>query len=318
MTLNIKLLSLLLVLLVNTATAQTTAIPDPNFEQALIDLNIDSDGVVNGQVFTADIENIVELDFSNLYVTGSSFSYDGGIITDFSGIEAFSSLEILNLSNLWINLSESQTDVFNSNFNLREFIADDSSVDSGPFLSVLNLDFSSLPNLEYISLYNKQNISIINLKNPDITRTNLTINLDHEYWDPPNTFPVCINVNDAQAANANAFPYNTWNVITQPLDSNGYAYVPVNFSSTCTLSTTDFENINSISIYPNPVQDKLWLENPNQIEIDKAEIYTISGQKIKTFSNVNGYLDVDFLTSGVYLAKVYGENSSSTFKVLKH
>ena len=28
--------------------AQTTAIPDPNFEQALIDLGIDSDATING------------------------------------------------------------------------------------------------------------------------------------------------------------------------------------------------------------------------------------------------------------------------------
>ena len=31
-------------------SAQTTAIPDINFEQALVDQGIDSDGVVNGEV----------------------------------------------------------------------------------------------------------------------------------------------------------------------------------------------------------------------------------------------------------------------------
>jgi hypothetical protein len=295
--------------------AQTTAIPDQNFEQALIDLNIDSDGLVNGQVLTADIENITALDFSNLY--NPSFYNDDDIITNFTGIEAFSSLEILNLSNLWINLSGSPADVFNSNFSLREFIADDSSVDSGPFLSVSGLDFSNLPNLEYISLYNKHNTSIINLKNPNITRTNLTINLDHEYWDPPHTFPVCINVNDAQAANSNAFPYNTWNVITQPLDWNGYAYVPVNLSSTCTLSVTDFENINAISVYPNPVQDKLWFDNPNQIEIVKAEIYNIYGKLINSYSSVHEFIDVEVLEAGVYFLRIYSKKSAATIKIIK-
>ena len=42
-------------------TAQFTSIPDTGFEQALIDLNIDSDGVVDGQVLIADIENVTEL-----------------------------------------------------------------------------------------------------------------------------------------------------------------------------------------------------------------------------------------------------------------
>ena len=41
--------------------SQITLIPDADFEQALIDLGIDSDGMINGQVFTSDIENIISL-----------------------------------------------------------------------------------------------------------------------------------------------------------------------------------------------------------------------------------------------------------------
>jgi len=37
-------------------TAQITLIPDPKFEQFLIDEGIDSDSVINGQVLTSDIE----------------------------------------------------------------------------------------------------------------------------------------------------------------------------------------------------------------------------------------------------------------------
>ena len=315
MRLNIKLFTLFFMVIANTNFAQTTAIPDQAFEQALIDMNIDSDGIVNGQVLTADIENIIELNFSNLY-DPSFYDFDE-IITDFTGIEAFSSLEILNVSNLWIELSGSQTDVFNSNFNLKEFIADNSSFDSSPSLILPDLDFSNLANLEYISLYNKRGTLIINLKNPNITRTNLTINLDHEYWDPPRIFPICINVNNAEAAIANTFPYNTWNVISQPLDENGYAYVPVNFSSTCNLSINDFGNLSAVSIYPNPVKDKLWLDNPNQIKINKIEIYDISGQIIKSFSFVGDFFDVENLSSGVYFVRISNETSSFTHKMLK-
>jgi len=45
--------------------AQTTAIPDTNFEQALIDLGIDKDGVVNNSVATADISGVEILNVSN-------------------------------------------------------------------------------------------------------------------------------------------------------------------------------------------------------------------------------------------------------------
>ena len=42
--------------------AQTTSIPDANFEQYLIQANIDSDGVINGEVLTSDISEIEVLD----------------------------------------------------------------------------------------------------------------------------------------------------------------------------------------------------------------------------------------------------------------
>ena len=66
--------------------AQITLIPDSGFEQALIDLGIDSDGMINGQVLTMDIEGVIILDvnYSN--------------IQDLTGIEDFAALEILDVS----------------------------------------------------------------------------------------------------------------------------------------------------------------------------------------------------------------------------
>ena len=79
--------------------AQTTAIPDANFEQALIDLLIDTDGTVNGEVETADISGIVDLDIHWKQ------------ISDLTGIEGFSNLEILRCSsNQLTSLDLSQND----------------------------------------------------------------------------------------------------------------------------------------------------------------------------------------------------------------
>lgn len=293
--------------------AQTTAIPDENFEQALIDLNIDSDGIINGQVLTADIETIVELDLSILYDSLNDYI----TINDFSGIEDFTTLEILNISNIDIHLNENQSDVFNSNFNLREFIADDSCDDCGPSTVIPYLDFSNLDDLDYISLVNSTLINSINLSNPNTNYENLTIDLSHENWDPPRTYSVCINVSDAQAASLNQFPYNTWTIITPAPDMNGYVFRDYNFSSTCNLSTTDFENLNALSVYPNPVQDQLRLKNPTNLDINKAEVYTISGQLIKTVKAVDQFLDVTLLKTGVYFVKLYSAHTSKTFKVIK-
>ncbi|MEN2415557.1 Ig-like domain-containing protein [Flavobacterium mesophilum] len=64
--------------------AQYTSIPDRNFEQALIDLNIDS-GAPDGQVLTANIKDI------------TSLQIPGKNITDLSGIEDFEKLTRLDV-----------------------------------------------------------------------------------------------------------------------------------------------------------------------------------------------------------------------------
>lgn len=61
-------------------------IPDPNFEQALIDQGIDSDGILNGQMSSADAKAVISLDISSQN------------ISDLSGLEGFIKLENLDCS----------------------------------------------------------------------------------------------------------------------------------------------------------------------------------------------------------------------------
>ena len=65
----------------------TVMIPDPNFEQALIDLGIDSDGIINGQILESDALGVTDLDVN---------SYN---ISDLTGIEFFTDLEVLTVFN---------------------------------------------------------------------------------------------------------------------------------------------------------------------------------------------------------------------------
>ena len=135
-----------------TLYAQYTAIPDVNFEQELIDLGIDSEAIIDGQVLTTDVNNITSLEIS---VTN---------IVDLTGIESFVALidlEILgnhtlgnfnlsaniNLKKLYLseNWSLTALDISN-NINLTEFTLNDSL---GSTIS--NLDFST--NTKLISIY---------------------------------------------------------------------------------------------------------------------------------------------------------------------
>ncbi len=99
----------------NTCTAIYTQIPDRNFEQSLVNQNIDSEGgIPNGLVLTADIENELTLDISN----------QG--INDLTGLEAFASLEILDVSNNDLNSLELQ------NLSLIEIYANDCNLAGKP------------------------------------------------------------------------------------------------------------------------------------------------------------------------------------------
>jgi len=70
----------------------STAIPDAVFEQELVDQLIDSDGLVNGTVLTADISGVISLDVSN------AANASGIGIDDLTGITAFVALQTLNCS----------------------------------------------------------------------------------------------------------------------------------------------------------------------------------------------------------------------------
>ena len=63
------------------AYAQNTAIPDANFEQALIDLGYDV-APINGLIPTANISSVTNLDVS------------GKSISNLTGIEAFTNLTV--------------------------------------------------------------------------------------------------------------------------------------------------------------------------------------------------------------------------------
>ncbi len=114
--------------------AQTTSIPDSNFEQALIDLNIDSDGIINGEVLNSDISDITYLDISY---------YE---ITSLEGIQNFSSLFSLDCdNNNLVTLNLYQNNSLNTLYcrynNLNELILNDS-------IRYLRCDYNNLGSLD--------------------------------------------------------------------------------------------------------------------------------------------------------------------------
>ena len=125
--------------------AQNTSIPDPVFEQYLLDVGIDNTGILNGLVPTPRILNVTTLNVSNKN------------ISDLTGIEAF-----LNLTSL-----QCDGNLF-------------TSIDISQNINLTSLDCSALTSLNVT-----QNINLISLACLSCTFTsiNLSQNLALKYVD---------------------------------------------------------------------------------------------------------------------------------------
>ncbi len=156
-----------------------TYIPDANFEQALIDLIIDSDGIINKRVLTTDISGL-----GGLNVKSKN-------ISDLTGIEDFISLRVLNFSyNQLTNVDVSVNTLltllrFNgnqissinlsNNTSLRELYCYDNSLK--------NLDVSNNTSLRNLYCWNNGllSLNIKNNNNDKINRFYAFSNPDLEY-----------------------------------------------------------------------------------------------------------------------------------------
>jgi hypothetical protein len=320
-------ITILILAFSTTSFAQITQIPDPNFEQALIDLGIDSDGIVNGQVLTSDIENVTNLNVNNKG------------IHDLTGIEGFAALETLDVS---FNQVESLS--FTQNLALREVIFNHSSwlteidLTNNVNLEILRSSFSFLTELditnntnlielvlgepapsanhgiEYLDLTQNtmlQKLQLINLEflqTADLRSGNNTIltdvfvecTVDGGFDCEP--YP-CFMVDDLEAAQNNQFPYSEWNVM-------------VTYSEDCTAGLND-NKAATYSIHPNPAKSELFITAQNTAGNLKVKIFNIEGKLLSTHNlevaNQNS-IDVSSLTSGIYFLNIEDENGNTTTK----
>lgn len=69
------------------------------------------------------------------------------------------------------------------------------------------------------------------------------------------------------------------------------------------LSSEVFDSSKQIIVYPNPVKNVFSVST----EVEKVELFAVTGQKVKTFSNVsaNNELNIQDLERGIYLVKLF-------------
>lgn len=270
---------------VTTMYGQVTSIPDPNFEQALIDQGIDSDGVINGQVLTNDVQNV-----TILYL----LTVD---IADFTGLEDFSQLKELTVNGEIL-------EVFDVTNNLELiFLRIDHPEANFTMDSIESLDLSNNINLEGLYIRSLTSLKEINLKNGNNTILTASIvcillekNCDLDGLK-------CIEVDDATAANNGENPYNEWDI-----DGSNFT-----FSEDCSTLGLAEQAILTFTLYPNPVQDQLLITSNRKLTI--ANIYSVTGKLVseQTLSNT-AIINTSELSKGLYFITVEDMDGNKTTK----
>jgi len=305
-----KLLLLLFLGFTLLGFSQTTLIPDPNFEQALIDLGYDT-APINGSVPTANISNVTYLAVNNKN------------IADLTGIEDFTALTYLvcpdnQLTNIDISQNTALSGLRCSNNQLTSL---DVSYNALTLLMCFNNQLSSLElnnnvELEYLecginqltSLDLSNNSALLaffcesnQLSSLDVRNGN---NTDVDVMGSTNNPNLtCFYVDDADYSNAN------WTNIDP-------ASTFVENEAECeALSIGDNALELDVFIYPNPTDNYLFVEgNKNPISIS---IYNLLGAEVITKSATNK-INVSELSKGVYIIRISDGVNQADKKFIKN
>ncbi|BFO64798.1 hypothetical protein KCF3NO3_07810 [Chryseobacterium sp. KCF3-3] len=83
------------------------------------------------------------------------------------------------------------------------------------------------------------------------------------------------------------------------------------------LAVNEAAKKNTVSAYPNPVTDFLYINNDTKIR--DVEVYNVSGQRIlsETINAEKGSVDMRRAAAGVYIVKVNTEKGSQSLKIIK-
>ncbi len=265
--------------------SQTTIIPDTNFEQVLIDLGIDSDGIINGQVLTSDIETVITLDIG----------FAG--IEDITGIEDFAALESLDVTSNDLTI----LDVSN-NIQLKDLYASNTGTDN---LQISSLDLSNNINLELLHCENLFYLESLNLKNGNNSILTVLLLCEEEGEACELTELNCVTVDDEEAATNNELPYLNW-----------YIQADFFYSEDCSLGTEE-ELETQFSYYPNPAKDVLYLYSESNNKITSIKVYDSLGKLVLEQDKPSTQIDIASLSPGLFFAHIENGNGSLVKKVIK-
>lgn len=167
-----------------------------------------------------------------------------------------------------------------------------------------------------------------------VSKTNITYNVNLQqntidinacYYCFPATIPSSVK----DTVNVGLLPAGTYTVNLKTYRTNSQTVCINKIDSTSVIDTSftissnvginsNIKSNDFISIYPNPLRDKLNIDILN-IDISKLQILNGLGQIVseEKIKDPKSQIDLSHLPSGVYTLKVFIENDYKTFKILK-
>ena len=315
------------------SSAQLTQIPDNNFEQALIDLELDNE--LDGVILTANIVSVTHLDIPDMS------------IQDLTGIEDFESLFYLNCSNnsiTTIDVSNNANLVFlfcpdndleslimpESSPVFRELLVNNNNLTSLEMSNYANVAWIIADNnlfnsinlsgstIEFAMSFTNNELSEINLEGADITFLHLDSNqfsfLDLSLhpglkWFSATANPElnCIKVNQPQFDSIPSDPQTgIWEV-----DSI------TSYSLECITHSSNIAVEASYKTFPNPSTGIFTVNVPDQTNI-QALVFDALGKLVTSSNEIGTFnLDLSEVPVGIYTLRLDTESGSLTKKLVR-
>jgi bacillolysin len=86
------------------------------------------------------------------------------------------------------------------------------------------------------------------------------------------------------------------------------------------LNVEETEKISGLSVFPNPTNGVITINNSKSIDLKNAELYNTAGQLLNTYTlkkSQENKLDLTSLVKGNYILKVVTKDKTATFKIIK-
>lgn len=116
--------------------------------------------------------------------------------------------------------------------------------------------------------------------------------------------------------NADLIPSGSTDIVVLVAEFNGTAQVAARSLSDVTLSATNFNAIDGLVMYPNPVSgNNLYFTSTNNGEMN-VQIFDILGKEVLKSNVINNTVNVSGLNAGIYIVKVTEEGKTATRKLV--